>query len=528
MPSRPPSEGFAPSQSERSESSERCERIEQHRPVRSRLHLPLLAALILSGTAALPSATTQHGTVRQSPPQQSPTQQSPAPTAPQSPSAIATTEPGGGLVARAFYPDDDERHPAVLLIGGSGGGMGWQEEHARLLAERGFAALAVAYFGLEGLPDELERIPIEYFEHALTWLRLQPFVDPERLGVVGVSKGGELALLLASRRPELSAVVAFVPSSHVFQSVAEGYPSTSSWSLGGQELPFVAYGTFDPDQGIVSVYRSGLETATNLEQAAIPVEQIGGPVLLLTGEADNLWPSADFGRRIERRLADHGFPHAVRHVAYPDAGHLISSIREESVVRRGGSDGGNSRAQREAQREMIDFLMRSLGRSRTPSAPSSAAEHSAAAEVQAARARFNDAIRARDLDTIRALHAPEYHLITGRSSQFHGTEAHLALWQQSFANDPPDLYVRTPREVRVHEEWGLAEELGDWRGTYTVTHTDTNGTTADSTRAEAWGVYAAKWQRAEEGGGWRLQSEVFTTLGCSGPADGCRPPDPVN
>ena len=153
-----------------------------------------------------------------------------------------------------------------------------------------------------------------------------------------------------------------------------------------------------------------------------------------------------------------------------------------------------------------------------PTAESS--EAPAAQDVRAARTRFNDAIAARDLDTIRALHAPEYHLITGRSAQFHGTDAHLALWEQSFAQDPPDLYVRTPREVRVNEAWGLAEELGDWRGTYSV-----NGAEAGE-RAEAWGSYAAKWQRSTNGQ-WLLQSEVFTTMGCEGPAAGCAEPDPI-
>jgi dienelactone hydrolase len=74
-------------------------------------------------------------------------------------------------------------------------------------------SLALAYFGLEGLPDELERVPLEYVDHGLTYLRLQQQVDIERIGVVGVSKGGELALLMASMRPEIHAVAAAEPPS---------------------------------------------------------------------------------------------------------------------------------------------------------------------------------------------------------------------------------------------------------------------------------------------------------------------------
>lgn len=175
----------------------------------------------------------------------------------------------------------------------------------------------------------------------------------------------------------------------------------------------------------------------------------------------------------------------------------------------------------------VDTSPPAVGSPASAPAPSDHAEAEpvAAREVRAARARFNEAIATRDLETIRALHAPEYHLITGRSAQFHGTEAHVALWEQSFVQDPPDLYVRTTREVRVNEGWGLAEELGDWRGVYT---------TAEGSRAEASGVYAAKWQRsthaaggAGQGGTWLLQSEVFTTMACTGPDIGCRPPDAI-
>ena len=79
------------------------------------------------------------------------------------------------------------------------------------------------------------------------------------------------------------------------------------------------------------------------------------------------------------------------------------------------------------------------------------------------------------------------------------------------------IYRRTPREVTINEDWGLAEELGNWRGVYT----------AEGVTVHASGVYAAKWQRAEDGE-WLLQAELFTTITCTGPEEGCRPPDPIH
>lgn len=266
----------------------------------------------------------------------------------------------GGLIADVFVPPGAGPHPAVLLAGGSAGGIGWQRHMAQLLAERGFVAMALAYFGMEGLPPELERIPLEYFEHALTWLRLQPYVDSARVGIGGVSKGGELALLLASLRPELRAVAAFVPSGYVFQSIAEGFPRTSSWTYRGRELPFVAYGSVESPRSIGDFYRAGLQQAESLEPATIRVENINGPVLLLSGESDTLWPSADLSRGVVERLRAHGFAHAVEHVAYPDAGHLISSIRDDDSTGRGGTVEGNRRAQVDGQRRLLEFFERAL------------------------------------------------------------------------------------------------------------------------------------------------------------------------
>jgi len=136
--------------------------------------------------------------------------------------------------------------------------------------------------------------------------------------------------------------------------------------------------------------------------------------------------------------------------------------------------------------------------------------------IRTARERFNVAITNKDIDTIRALLAPTYHIVTGRSAQNHGAREEAARWAEVFRTDPTTVYRRTPREITINEDWGLAEELGNWKGSYL----------AEETLIQASGVYAAKWQLAEDGE-WVLQVEVFTTLACTGPASGCVRPDPI-
>jgi ketosteroid isomerase-like protein len=136
--------------------------------------------------------------------------------------------------------------------------------------------------------------------------------------------------------------------------------------------------------------------------------------------------------------------------------------------------------------------------------------------IREARESFNAAIANRDIDAIRSLLAPNYHIVTGRSEQSYGADEEARRWSERFRSDATVIYRRTPREITVNEDWGLAEELGNWKGNYTTTgvlvHTS--------------GRYAAKWQRAEDGA-WVLQAELFTTITCTGPESGCLPPNPI-
>jgi ketosteroid isomerase-like protein len=136
--------------------------------------------------------------------------------------------------------------------------------------------------------------------------------------------------------------------------------------------------------------------------------------------------------------------------------------------------------------------------------------------IRAARTRFNNALEKQQLDGLADLFAPDYQLITGRGDRYAGPEAHLDMWRNTFSDDPTFNCQRTPDQVIVNDDWGLAREVGRWLCTQTV----------EGTPAQYAGVYAAKWQTTVSSE-WVLQSEVFTTLSCDGPPAACRRPDPI-
>lgn len=277
-----------------------------------------------------------------------------------------------GLVAKFYHPSPSDKRPGIIVIGGAGGAFGSTGAVSALLAKWGYATLALAYFGLEHLPARLEEIPLEYFKHAIKWMQSNPSVESSRIGFIGTSKGGEAALLVSATYPEIRAVIAYVPSHVIFQSVdydwSEKTAPTSSWTLEGKPLPFVPY-RLDWDLMerygfLLGLYLASLQDHKAVERAIIPVERINGPVLLISGKKDAIWPSSVMCDRVVERLSQHHFSFAFRHVSYANAGHLPvgpSRIAQRSRDRKqelnfGGTESANAAARDDAWAKVREFL----------------------------------------------------------------------------------------------------------------------------------------------------------------------------
>jgi len=287
-------------------------------------------------------------------------------------SARRVEEPG---VYGNFFPVTNatgDRQPGVLLLGGSEGGLGsGAYAMAAGLQARGYNVLQLAFYRAPGQPRDLVRVPLETFDAGLEWLRGRPEVDRGRLALVGVSKGAEAGLILATRQPIFEAIVLGVPSSVSWAGINWALGGTgfrSSWSLRGEPWPYLPYGAFDRDRGVVSVYENGLEKLAEHPDAVIPVERAGAPMLLVCGEQDTLWPSCPMAQAIAERSASQTGP-AVRVLAFADAGHAAVGVPRadgdgslESLAAYGGSGEGNNAARRESWQATLDFLAERLGK----------------------------------------------------------------------------------------------------------------------------------------------------------------------
>jgi len=139
--------------------------------------------------------------------------------------------------------------------------------------------------------------------------------------------------------------------------------------------------TYNPPRGFpfqpAINYTYSLKNSVAVQQATIPAERINGPVLLISAEDDQLWPSSVLAQMVMERLRRHRHPFPDQHLTYKLAGHLIgkaylpagSTLVAGGRLETGGTPEGNSRAQDDSWPRVLKFLESvSRGRSSTSGA----------------------------------------------------------------------------------------------------------------------------------------------------------------
>lgn len=92
------------------------------------------------------------------------------------------------------------RVPAMVVAHGSGGPGRREDEWSRFLAEHGIAAFRVDYFGPRNIHAQSKFQPVPHHDanDALSLLKTHPRIDPERIGIIGFSRGAAIALHAAN------------------------------------------------------------------------------------------------------------------------------------------------------------------------------------------------------------------------------------------------------------------------------------------------------------------------------------------
>jgi dienelactone hydrolase len=273
-----------------------------------------------------------------------------------------------GLVGRFYASVGASRRTGLLILTGSGGGYP-DDAPARDLARAGYPVFALAYFrDRAGNPPELEqtqlrRVPLEYLFRALDWLVARPEVRADRIALMGESRGAELALMIGSLRPDVAGVIAYSPLALRWAAVGGG---DAAWTLNGVPLPYAegVYNRATPMSQFTDILDGPVDVRN---AAAIEVEHIHGPVLLISSRADALSPSVRMANDIEARLRANGFAYRVENVQYENASHLLMGfgpgatefrVNERFTIRFGGTAEGTETARNSGWARVKEFLGR--------------------------------------------------------------------------------------------------------------------------------------------------------------------------
>lgn len=196
---------------------------------------------------------------------------------------------------------------------------------------------------------------------------------------MGVSKGGEFALLAASTYPQFKVVVAGVPSPFAWEGIPQGPQAVgSSWTSGGKPVPYVpyaakmgeasmaAYTQHKPLDLRVAYDASVKEHADAIPTAMFHLAKIAGPVMFLAADDDRIWNSPAQSEMGLHYLHDHRHPFADTYLHYANAGHLFlfASLQRKLnqvalgpiTLLMGGTPEADQSAQRDAWPKLMKFL----------------------------------------------------------------------------------------------------------------------------------------------------------------------------
>ncbi len=208
--------------------------------------------------------------------------------------------------------------PAVALVHGWGGNAEFMLPLAPLLHNAGYSVLLFDA-RCHGSSDEDDFVSMPRFaedlEHAVDWLRARGDVDPGRIAVMGHSVGAAACLLVASRRPDIAAVISLAAFAHPAEVMRQMMRASRipHWPVGWWVLRHV--------EKVIGIPYEAIAPCNTIAWVTCPV-------LLVHGEADRTVPVADARLLYDRRADDR-----TELIVIPGASHYaINRLRERGAL----------------------------------------------------------------------------------------------------------------------------------------------------------------------------------------------------
>lgn len=290
-----------------------------------------------------------------------------------------------GFCGHLAEPDDGASKAVIVIMGGEKGLLS-----GRMIAERfadyGFIGLAVSLFGADGLPDSPDRVPLELMENAVKYLKEVRKVSS--VSAYGQSMGSIFAVLTACYVGGMDNVVIAAPTHVPFEGTRADRKTMTGHSVAtwrGADVPFVRADfssvkvskyVFHPAAshkvtGMWTAFYDAYQDARAVQKARLPIEKIGARLLLIAGDADEMWPAEISARFLEAELKQAGYKRDYKVIVYPKVGHLIGMMpnrQRESMLYRmiplvglmyrsfGKSKKENLAALERSEKEIVDWL----------------------------------------------------------------------------------------------------------------------------------------------------------------------------
>uniref|UniRef100_A0A5F4W3F5 palmitoyl-CoA hydrolase n=1 Tax=Callithrix jacchus TaxID=9483 RepID=A0A5F4W3F5_CALJA len=274
----------------------------------------------------------------------------------------------GRLRGNLFLPSGEGQFPGVIDLFGDLGGL--VEIRASLLANRGFASLALAYHDYEDLPSNPEVTDLEYFEEAANFLLKHPKIQSPGIGVISVCKGAEIGLAMACYLKQVVATVCINGTNASFEIPLRYGDLVVTPIHSAQERLQVHV------SGAVRIRHSKGDPRDELhQQSVLPIEKARGRILFIVGESDECLDSKAYAEQAVDQLRSHGRSSG-RMLAYPRAGHLLEppyaplcfASWNPGISRPllwGGDPAAHAAAQEHAWGEIQKFFRQHLNKTRS-------------------------------------------------------------------------------------------------------------------------------------------------------------------